>query len=58
MAIVVYMSFRCRNGWHSKFLESNLKTILPVKLHLIQSDRIIELAQPGRGFSIGRPGKA
>jgi hypothetical protein len=29
----VYMSFQCRYGWHCQFLEQDLKTPLPRKLH-------------------------
>ncbi len=47
----VYMSFQCRNGWHCQFLEADLKTALPLKLHFIPSDKTIELVRRGGGFA-------
>ena len=50
------MSVQCRNGWHSQFLEAGLKTALPLNLHFISSNKIIELVQRGDGFAdqVGR----
>jgi hypothetical protein len=47
----VYMSFQCRDCWHCEFLEADLKTALPTKLHFKSSDKIIELVQRGRGIT-------
>jgi hypothetical protein len=44
------MSFQDRKGWHCQFLEADLKTPLPRKLHFSSPDRIIELVQRGGGF--------
>lgn len=52
----VYVSFQCRNGWHCQFLEADLKTALPLKLHFISSDKIIELVRRGGGFA-GQEGR-
>ncbi|MGA2754967.1 MAG: hypothetical protein ABSE53_14500 [Terracidiphilus sp.] len=46
----VYMSFQCRNGWHCQFLEEDLKTALPCKLHFASSDKVIELVERAGGF--------
>ena len=46
----VYMSFQSRNGWHCQFLEPDLKTSLPRKLHFSSSDKIIELVERAGGF--------
>lgn len=47
----VYTSFQCRNDWYCQFLDQDLKTSLPRKLHFASSDKIIELVQRGGGFS-------
>ena len=47
----VYMSFQCRNGWHCQFLEQDLKTPLPRKLHFASRDKVIELVERGGGLS-------
>jgi hypothetical protein len=44
------MSFQCRDGWHCQFLEQDLKTPLPRKLHFASSDKVIELVQRGGGL--------
>lgn len=36
------MSFQFRDGWRCQFLEQDLKTSLPKKLHFSSSDKIIE----------------
>ena len=46
----VYMSFMDRNGWQVQFLESDLKTPLPRKLHFASADKIIELVERGGGI--------
>jgi hypothetical protein len=47
----VYMSFQCRYGWHCQFLEQDLKTPLPRKLHFTSPDKVIELVERGGGLS-------
>jgi hypothetical protein len=45
------MSFQCRNGWHCQFLEQDLKTALPRKLHFTSADKVIELVERGGGLT-------
>jgi hypothetical protein len=47
----VYMSFQDRHGWHCQFLEEDLKTALPRRMHFSSSDKIIELVERGGGFT-------
>jgi hypothetical protein len=47
----VYMSFQCRYGWHCQFLERDLKTPLPGKLHFASPDKVVELVEQGGGLS-------
>jgi hypothetical protein len=47
----VYLSFQCRNGWHCQFLEQDLKTALPRKLHFASSDKVVELVERAGGFT-------
>jgi hypothetical protein len=44
------MSFQDRHGWQCQFLEADLQTPLPRKLHFKSSDKIIELVERGGGF--------
>ena len=37
----VYLSFQCRYGWHCQFLEQDLKTPLPRKLHFASPDKVV-----------------
>jgi hypothetical protein len=46
----VYLSFQDRHGWQCQFLEADLKTSLPKRLHFASPDRIIELVERGGGF--------
>jgi len=46
----VYMSFMDRHGWQCQFLEADLKTPLPKRLHFTSPDRIIELVEHGGGL--------
>ena len=46
----VYMSFQCRYGWHCQFLEQDLKTPLPRKLHFKSAEKVIELVARGGGL--------
>jgi len=46
----VYLSFQDRNGWQCQFLEADLKTPLPRKLHFTSPDKIIEIVERGGGL--------
>ena len=46
----VYMSFMDRHGWQCQFLEGNLKTPLPKRLHFTFPNKIIELVARGGGL--------
>jgi hypothetical protein len=47
----VYLSFQFRDGWQCQFLEQDLKTALPRKLHFASSDKLIELVKRAGGFT-------
>jgi hypothetical protein len=47
----VYLSFQFRDDWHCQFLEEDLKTALPRKLHFASSEKLIELVERGGGFA-------
>ena len=47
----VYMSFMDRKGWQVQFLEQDLKTPLPRKLHFASPDKVVELVERGGGLS-------
>ena len=44
------MSFMDRHGWQCQFLEADLKTQLPKRLHFTSPDKIIELVERGGGL--------
>jgi hypothetical protein len=46
----VYVSFQCRDGWHCQFLEPELQTPLPRRLHFKSADKVRELIQRGNGL--------
>ena len=46
----VYMSFMDRQGWQVQFLEADLKTPLPRKLHFKSAEKVIELVARGGGL--------
>ena len=46
----VYLSFQCRNGWQCQFLEADLQTPLPKRLHFVSSSKIVELVERAGGF--------
>jgi len=46
----VYMSFMDRHGWQCQFLEADLKTPLPKRLHFTSTNKIIELVERGGGL--------
>lgn len=45
------MYFQFRNGWQCQFLEADLKTPLPRKLHFTSADKVVELANRGGGIT-------
>jgi hypothetical protein len=45
------MSFQDRRGWQCQFLEADLKTSLPLKLHFKSADKVIELIERGSGIT-------
>ena len=47
----VYLSFQLRDGWGCQFLEEDLKTALPRRLHFTSSDKLIELVERSGGFT-------
>ena len=47
----IYMYFQFRNGWQCQFLEKDLKTALPRKLHFASADKVIELVERGGGIT-------
>jgi hypothetical protein len=44
-------AFQCRAGWHCPFLEADLKTPLPRKLHFTSSEKVVELVERGGGIT-------
>jgi len=50
------MYFMQRDGWHCQFLEADLKTTLPTKLHLSSSQKVIEAAERG-GYHMNLEGR-
>ena len=46
----VYMSFMDRHGWQCQFLEADLKTPLPKRLHFTSPDKINDLVERGGGL--------
>ena len=47
----VYLSFQCRDGWHCQFLEADLQTPIPKRLHFASSDKVVELVERAGGFT-------
>ena len=47
----VYLCFQFRNGWQCQFLEKDLKTSLPRRLHFASSDKVAELVARGGGLT-------
>ena len=45
------MYFQYRNGWQCRFLEQDLKTSLPRKLHFKSPDKVIKLVERGGGIT-------
>jgi hypothetical protein len=46
----VYLSFQFREGWQCQFLEADLQTPLPKKLHFASSGKVVELVERAGGF--------
>ena len=44
------MSFMLWDGWHCQFLEEDLKTPLPRKFTFATPEKVVELAERGRGL--------
>ena len=47
----VYLSFQDRHGWQCQFLEADLQTPLPKRLHFSSSDKVVELVERGGGIT-------
>lgn len=47
----VYLSFQDRYGWQCQFLEADLQTPLPKRLHFASSDKVVELIEHAGGFT-------
>ena len=47
----VYVSFQDRHGWQCQFLEADLQTPLPKRLHFASSDKLVELVERGGGIT-------
>jgi hypothetical protein len=45
------MSFQDRQGWQCQFMEADLKTPLPKRLHFASSDKVVELLERAGGFT-------
>ena len=41
----------CHNGWNCQFLEEDLKTSLPRKLHFKSAEKVVELVGRGGGLT-------
>ena len=46
----VYMYYMLRDGWYCQFLEADLKTALPRTFTFAAPEKIVELAERGRGL--------
>ena len=47
----VYMSFMDRQGWQCQFLEADLQTPLPKRLHFASSAKVVDLVERAGGFT-------
>ena len=47
----VYLSFQDRHGWQCQFLEADLQTPLPKRLHFSSSDKVVELVERDGGIT-------
>ena len=50
------MFFMLRDGWYCQFLEADLKTPLPQKLTLPNSEKVVEMAERG-GYTMNVEGR-
>jgi hypothetical protein len=50
------MHFQTQSGWHCQFLEEDLKTQLPRKLHLTSQQKLLEIAERG-GYVLNLEGR-
>ena len=46
----VYMYYMLRDGWYCQFLEADLKTALPRTFTFATPEKVVELAERGRGL--------
>lgn len=51
----VYMYFQFRSGWRSQFLEADLQTPPPCRLHFTSSEKAMELVERGDGIKPQTP---
>jgi hypothetical protein len=47
----IYLYFQYLNGWQCQFLEADLKTSLPRRLHFTSAAKVIELVERGGGIT-------
>jgi hypothetical protein len=47
----VYLSSQDRHGWQCGFLEADLQTPLPKRLHFVSFDKVVELIERVGGFT-------
>ena len=48
----VYMYYMLRDGWYCQFLEADLKTALPKTFTFATPEKVVELAERGRGLKV------
>jgi hypothetical protein len=53
----VYMYYMLRDGWYCQFLEADPKTALPRTFTFATPEKIVELAERGRGLKTSRPSR-
>jgi hypothetical protein len=46
-----YIYFQERKGWNCQFMEEDLKTSLPLKLHFTSADKVTKLIKRGGGIT-------
>ena len=47
---ILSLPLRDRHGWQYQFLEANLKTPLPKRLHVTSPEKVVELVKRGGGL--------
>jgi hypothetical protein len=50
------MHFQTQSGWYCQFLEEDLKTPLPRRLHLTSRQKLLEIAEKG-GYVLNLEGR-